>query len=51
MHGSFQNPEVEKPSILQSLAGPALGLLKQGKDFLTGAECDVFYTGSVAPPK
>jgi AsmA protein len=51
MHGSFHNPEVEKPSMLQSLAGPALELLKKGKDFLTGAECDVFYTGSVAPPK
>ena len=51
MRGSFHNPEVEKPSMLQSLAGPALELLKQGKDFLTGAECDVFYTGSVAPPK
>jgi len=51
MHGSFHNPEVEKPSILQSLAGPALELLKEGKDFLTGAECEVFYSGSVAPPK
>jgi uncharacterized protein involved in outer membrane biogenesis len=51
MHGSFHNPKVEKPSILQSLAGPALGLLKQGKDFLTGAKCDVFYTGSVPAPK
>ena len=51
MRGSFHNPEVEKPSMLQDLAGPALKLLKQGKDFLTGAECDVFYTGSVAPPK
>jgi AsmA protein len=51
MRGSFHNPEVEKPSMLQSLAGPALELLKQGKDFLTGGDCDVFYTGSVAPPK
>jgi uncharacterized protein involved in outer membrane biogenesis len=51
MRGSFHNPKVEKPSMLQSLAGPALKLLKQGKDFLTGAECDVFYSGSVAPPK
>ncbi len=51
MRGSFHNPEVEKPSMLQSLAGPALKLLKQGKNALTGAKCDVFYTGSVTPPK
>ncbi|MCG6866528.1 MAG: AsmA family protein [Thiogranum sp.] len=51
MHGTFHKPVVEKPNILQSLSGPALKLLKKGKNALTGAECDVFYTGSLAPPK
>jgi hypothetical protein len=48
--GTFQNPVVEKPSLLQSLAGPALRLLKKGRDLL-GGQCDVFYAGSVAAPK
>ena len=51
MHGTFHKPVVEKPNILQSLSGPTLKLLKKGKNVLTGAACDVFYTGSVAPPK
>jgi len=33
---------VEKPNILQSLSGPALKLLKKGKNALTGVERDVF---------
>ena len=51
IRGSFQKPEVEKPSMFESLTGPAVELLKKGRDLLTGGECDVFYTGSVAPPK
>jgi uncharacterized protein involved in outer membrane biogenesis len=51
MHGTFHKPVVEKPNILQSLSEPALKLLRKGKNYLTGTECDVFYSGSVAPPK
>jgi uncharacterized protein involved in outer membrane biogenesis len=51
IHGPFQKPVVEKPNILTSLAGPALSLLKQGKDLLPGGECERFYSGSVAPPR
>ncbi len=51
IRGSFQKPEVEKPSMLKSLAGPVLKLLKKGRDILPGGECEAFYTGSVAPPK
>ena len=51
MHGTFHNPVVEKPSILESLSEPTLKLLRKGKNYLTGAKCDVFYSGSVAPPK
>lgn len=47
--GSFQNPEVGKPSILTSLAGPAIKLLEKGKNILPDGECDVFYAGSVRP--
>lgn len=51
IRGSFQKPEVEKPSILRSLAGPALRLLQRGRGLFPGGECEVFYAGSVAPPK
>ena len=51
IRGSFLKPEVEKPSMLKSLAGPVLKLLEKGRDLLPGDECDVFYAGSVAPPK
>ena len=47
--GSFSKPEVEKLSILTSLAGPARKLLRQGES-LFGGHCEVFYAGSVAPP-
>jgi len=50
IRGSFRKPEVEKVSVLQSVAGPVLTLIKQaGK--LVGGRCEVFYAGSVAPPK
>jgi AsmA protein len=51
IRGSFQKPVVEKPSVFKSLAGPALKLLKKGRDLFPGGECEVFYAGSVAPPK
>ena len=51
IRGTFQKPVVEKPSALKSLTGPVLKLLKTGRDFFPGGECEVFYAGSVAPPK
>jgi AsmA protein len=50
IRGSFNQPEVEKPNLLVSLAGPALNLLKKGGELLVGKECEVFYAGSVAAP-
>jgi uncharacterized protein involved in outer membrane biogenesis len=49
--GTFRKPVVEKPDILKTLTGPALRLLKKGRDVFPGGECEVFYAGSVAPPK
>ncbi len=51
IRGTFQKPVVGKPSILRSLAGPALKLLKKGRDLFSDGKCEVFYAGSVAPPK
>jgi AsmA protein len=51
IRGSFQNPVVEKPGTLKSLTGPVRKLLKKVRSIFPGGECDVFYAGSVAPPK
>ena len=51
IRGTFRKPVVEKPGVFKSLAGPALKLLKKGRDIFPGGECEVFYAGSVAPPK
>lgn len=49
INGPFGDPKVERPNIIESLAGPVLGILKQtGK--LLGVKCEVFYSGSVKPP-
>ncbi len=48
--GSFGKPEVTKPNVLISLAGPVRKLVVQAKDLL-GAQCKVFYAGSVGPPQ
>jgi AsmA protein len=50
LHGSFQQPVVEQPGLLRALAGPALSLLRQGRELLPGAGCEVFYAGAVAAP-
>lgn len=51
IHGPFRNPVVEKPNILKSLTGPVFKLLKKGRELFSDGECEVFYAGSVAPPK
>ncbi len=50
IRGSFRKPEVENVSVLQSVTGPVFKLFKQAKKLL-GGKCEVFYAGSVAPPK
>jgi uncharacterized protein involved in outer membrane biogenesis len=50
IRGPFRKPEVDKVSFLQSAAGPVLNLFKQAEK-LFGGRCEVFYAGSVAPPK
>jgi AsmA protein len=51
IHGTFQNPQVEKPGIIKSLTGPARNLFKEGMHLLPGMRCEEFYTGSVALPR
>ena len=53
IRGPFSKPVVEKLDVLASLAGPVLKLLSKARALLPGprAKCEVFYNGSVAPPK
>ncbi len=51
IRGAFKKPVVENPSTLKALSGPVVKLLKQVGRLFPGGECEVFYAGSVAPPK
>ncbi len=51
IHGAFKKPVIEKLSVIKSLSGPVVSLLKPVKKLFPGDGCDVFYTGSVASPK
>ena len=51
IHGDFKKPVFERVSTVKSLAGPVARLLKKLGSLFPGGECDVFYAGSVAPPK
>ncbi len=48
--GPFQEPDVEQPNFLVTVAGPFLDLLERGVQAITGEDCDVFYEGSIAHP-
>jgi uncharacterized protein involved in outer membrane biogenesis len=48
--GNFQSPVVEKPSIIRTLSGPVLKMIKRGRDLFPGGKCEVFYSGSVGTP-
>ena len=48
--GSFLKPEVENVNIFKTVAGPVLRVFTQAVKLL-GEKCEVFYAGSVAPPK
>src|SRR5579863_3257530 len=50
VHGSFSHPDVEKPNMMVSLAGPALHLIKKASRAM-GSQCEVFYAGSLPPPQ
>jgi uncharacterized protein involved in outer membrane biogenesis len=51
VHGSFSHPDVEKPNVMISLAGPALHLVRKASHALGGGHCEAFYTGSLPPPQ
>lgn len=50
INGPFLNPVVENPTVVGTITGPVRTLLRQART-LVGGKCELFYTGSVAPPK
>jgi hypothetical protein len=44
-------PQIDKESILKSIAGSVLNPLEDAWKFIQGKECTVFYSGSVAQPE
>lgn len=51
IHGPFSRPEIGKINILRSLTSPVTSLLRIAKKLFESGPCDVFYSGSVAPPE
>jgi AsmA protein len=50
IRGRFEDPRIEKPNFLVSLASPLLELVKRGIALLSESDCEPFYTGRVEPP-
>jgi AsmA protein len=51
VHGSFSSPEIGNINILRSLTSPVTNLVKSALKLFDSGPCDVFYSGSVAPPE
>jgi AsmA protein len=51
IRGPFGDPQLEKVSILKSLASPVIRLFEGAKRLATGHKCEVVYSGSVAHPE
>jgi hypothetical protein len=48
--GSFEDPRIESPNFLVTLAAPLVDMVKRGIALFTESECEPVYTGRVAPP-
>lgn len=51
VHGSFSSPEIGNINVLRSLTNPVTNLVKSAIKLFGGRPCEVFYSGSVAPPE
>jgi len=51
VHGSFSSPTISKINMLRSLTRPVTNLVKSALKLFDSGPCDVFYSGSVAPPE
>jgi AsmA protein len=50
VRGPFSRPEIGNINILKSLTSPVTNLLRSVVKLFDSRPCDVFYSGSVAPP-
>jgi AsmA protein len=50
IRGPFEKPEIGKPHLLTSIAGPMLNLYRRARGVFPEAPCEAFYSGSVPPP-
>lgn len=48
IRGPFKAPEIVKPNVIASLAGPFSNAIR-GAGRIVGVKCDVFYAGSIPP--
>ncbi|TNF53984.1 AsmA family protein [bacterium] len=51
IHGSLDNPQFEKTSVLISAAGSVLSIFNKAGKLIPGVKCKVFYEGSVQHPQ
>jgi AsmA protein len=51
INGPFENPQVDKPSFIETAAGPIINIFRGTARLITGEKCEVFYNGSVAAPR
>ena len=51
VHGSFSSPEIGNINVLRSLTSPVTNLVKSVIKLFDSGPCEVFYSGSVAPPE
>jgi hypothetical protein len=48
--GSFNDPQVEEPSAIETLLGPLIDLVRKGIDQFSTGKCEVIYDGTVGAP-
>jgi uncharacterized protein involved in outer membrane biogenesis len=51
VQGSFSSPEIGNINILRSLTSPLTNIVKSAIKLFDSRPCEVFYSGSVAPPE
>jgi uncharacterized protein involved in outer membrane biogenesis len=50
IRGRFEDPRIERPNFLVSLAAPLIEMVKRGVALFNESDCEPFYTGRVEPP-
>jgi hypothetical protein len=50
VRGTLQKPQLDRPNAIETIAGPAVRLLKKGAELMGADSCEVFYAGAVPAP-